>query len=86
MKRAEKKTGQKLSPDRKNNSKGYAASNTRAIPEKLNRGRHNADPKKLAAWRKRLKKADIDLDDFLTLLKAKILSKSDEVLKALFPK
>lgn len=85
MKRAEKKTGQKLSPDRKDNSSGYAASNTRAIPEKLNRGRHKADPKKLAAWHKRLKKANIDVDDFLTLLKAKMLIKSDELLKILSP-
>ena len=86
MKRAEKKTGQKLSADRTNNDKGYASKNVRAIPQKLNRGRHKADPKKLAAWKKRLSKADIDIDDFLTLLKAKILSKSEDLLKALFPK
>lgn len=86
MKSAEKKTGQKLSPDRKNNAKGYAAGNTRAIPQNLNRGRHTADPKKLASWRKRLKKADIDVDDFLTLLKAKMLMKGEELLKILFPK
>lgn len=85
MKRAEKKTGQKLSPDRKNNKSGYAASNTRAIPQNLNRGRHKADPKKLAAWHKRLKKANIDMDDFLLLLKAKILKSSDKILKSLFP-
>jgi len=53
---AEKRTGQKLSPDRKDNGKGYASSNTRMVPEKLNRGRHKVDGKKLAAWRKRLKK------------------------------
>lgn len=99
MKRAEKKTGQKLSADRTDNAKGYASKNVRAIPQKLNRGRHNADPKKLAAWRKRLKKndeqmaalyerlrkADIDVDDFLTLLKAKMHIKSDELLKILSP-
>jgi hypothetical protein len=56
VKTAEKKTGQKLSPDRVKNSKGYAASNTRMVPEKLNRGRHTVDPKKLAAWHKNLKK------------------------------
>lgn len=73
VKRAEKKTGQKLSPDRKNNGKGYASSNTRMVPEKLNRGRHNVDPKKLATWRKRLNKSDIEIDDiiYLTLAKAR---------------
>lgn len=86
MKRAEKKTGQKLSADRTDNSKGYASKNVRAIPQNLNRGRHKADTKKLAAWRKRLKKADIDFDDFLLLLKAKILASSEELLKTLFPK
>jgi len=85
MKNAEKKTGQKLSADRKNNAKGYDSKNVRAIPEKLNRGRHKADPKKLAAWRKRLKKSDIDFDDFLLLLKAKILAFDEELLKTLFP-
>lgn len=80
MQRAEKKTGQKLSADRKNNESGYAASNTRAIPEKLNRGRHKADPKKLSAWKKRLKKCGIELDDFTTILQAKALSKGDEAL------
>lgn len=68
---AEKKTGQKLSPDRKDNSKGYAASNTRAVPEKLNRGRHKVDSKKLAAWRKRVKKSEIELDDLKTLMTAR---------------
>jgi len=68
---AEKKTGQKLSPDRKNNSKGYAASNTRAVPEKLNRGRHKVDPKKLAAWRKRVKKSEIELDDLKAFMTAR---------------
>ena len=68
---AEKKTGQKLSPDRKNNAKGYASSNTRMVPEKLNRGRHKVDPKKLAAWKKRIKKCDISEEDFLALLHAK---------------
>lgn len=72
MKTAEKKTGQKLSPDRKNNSKGYAASNTRAVPEKLNVGRHKVDSKKLANWRKKLKKNhDMTADDFKTLMTAK---------------
>lgn len=68
---AERKTGQKLSPDRKNNSKGYASSNTRMVPEKLNRGRHKVDPKKLAAWKKRLKKCEVDEEQFLVFLLAK---------------
>lgn len=68
---AEKKTGQKLSPDRKNNSKGYAAKNTRMVPEKLNRGRHHVDGKKLRAWQKRLKKTDTSDEDFYTFVLAK---------------
>lgn len=78
--RAEKKTGQKLSPDRKQNGKGYAASNTRMVPEKLNRGRHHVDPKKLSAWRKKLKKSELSLDDFMTLLRAKAISHGNEQL------
>lgn len=77
---AEKKTGQKLSPDRKNNSKGYAAKNTRMVPEHLNRGRHKVDGKKLAAWRKKLKKNNIDTEDFMTLLRAKALEQNNEDL------
>jgi hypothetical protein len=86
---AEKKTGQKLSPDRKNNGKGYAASNTRMVPEKLNRGRHHVDPKKLRAWKKRLKKSEVEIEDFYTLMKAKATECSDtallELLKNLSP-
>lgn len=67
VKNAEKKTGQKLSPDRKNNGEGYAASNTRMVPEKLNRGRHKVDGKKLAEWRKKLKKND---EGFFAFFKA----------------
>jgi hypothetical protein len=68
---AEKKTGEKLSPDRKNNAKGYAAKNTRMVPEKLNRGRHHVDGKKLRAWQKRLKKCDTSDDEFYTYVLAK---------------
>lgn len=70
-KAAERKTGQKLSPDRKNNSKGYASSNTRMVPEKLNRGRHHVDGKKLRAWQKRLKKTDLSDEQFYTMVLAK---------------
>lgn len=77
VKTAERKTGQKLSPDRKDNGKGYAASNTRMVPEKLNRGRHKVDGKKLAAWRKRLKKSDLSADELYTFVLAKSLDCAD---------
>jgi hypothetical protein len=79
-KSAERKTGQKLSPDRKDNGKGYAASNTRMVPEKLNRGRHKVDPKKLAAWKARLKKCELDEEQFLTLVLAKAYELNDDRL------
>jgi hypothetical protein len=68
---AEKKTGEKLSPDRKDNGKGYATSNTRMVPEKLNRGRHKVDPKKLRAWQKRIKKCDLSYEELYDCLLAK---------------
>ena len=77
---AEKKTGQKLSPDRKNNGKGYAASNTRMVPEHLNRGRHHVDGKKLRAWQKRLKKTDLTDDQFYTMVLAKAQEAADTAL------
>lgn len=77
---AEKRTGEKLSPDRRDNSKGYASSNTRSVPEKLNRGRHKVDPKKLANWRKRMKKANINMDDLSTLLQSKLYEAGNESL------
>jgi hypothetical protein len=81
MQRAEKKTGQKLSPDRKNNSKGYASSNTRAVPEKLNRGRHKVDSKKLSDWHKRIKKScpEFSLEDILVLAKSIIVKKIEQL-------
>jgi succinate dehydrogenase flavin-adding protein (antitoxin of CptAB toxin-antitoxin module) len=80
---AEKKTGQKLSPDRKNNGKGYAASNTRMVPEKLNRGRHHVDEKKLANWRKRLKKTDLTDEQFYTMCLVKAQETNDQELLTL---
>jgi hypothetical protein len=71
MKSAEKKTGQKLSPDRINNSAGYTSSNVRAVPESLNRGRHHVDGKKLRAWQKKLRKGEITYDEMYTFLLAK---------------
>lgn len=84
---AEKKTGQKLSLDRKDNSKGYASSNTRAVPEHLNRGRHHVDEKKLKAWKKRLKKHDLTAEEFYTLMKAKFAADEvvSELIKSLGP-
>ena len=87
MQSAEKKTGQKLSPDRKDNSKGYAASNVRAVPEKLNRGRHHVDEKKLRNWKKKLKKSAIDTASLYTLMKSKYAEHPEvlELLKAIGP-
>ena len=58
------------------------------VPEKLNRGRHTVDPKKLANWKKKLKKNDMTFDDLFTLVKAKIINDDDlqEVLKKLLIK
>ncbi len=81
VKRAEKKTGHKLSPDRKNNGKGYSASNTRMVPEHLNRGRHKVDGKKLAAWKKRLKKSDLSADELYTFVLAKSFDCADTATK-----
>jgi len=79
IERAEKKTGQKLSVDRKDNSQGYTNSNTRAVPKKLNRGRHNVDGKKLREWQSKLKKIDskLELNDLFVLAKAKLLADAD---------
>lgn len=71
VKSAESKTGQVLSPDRKDNSKGYSSSNVRMVPPSLNRGRHHVDNKKLAAWKKRLKKTDTTDEEFYTYVLAK---------------
>jgi hypothetical protein len=68
MQAAEKKTGHKLSLDRNNNERGYESKNTKAVPEKLNRGRHKVDPKKLADWKKRLNKSKLESDDIEAIL------------------
>lgn len=81
VKSEEKKTGQVVSLDRKDNKKGYTPSNVRGVDPKLNRGRHKVDPKKLAAWKKRLKKHGIELDDFMTLLRAKALQNGNKTLE-----
>ena len=74
MQRAEKKTGEKLSPDRKNNGEGYHSKNTRAVPEKLNRGRHKVDGKKLSDWNKKLKKSELTEDEIATLVALKAMN------------
>jgi hypothetical protein len=86
MKRAEKKTGQVLSPDRKDNSKGYSDDNVRAVPKNLNRGRHKVDPKKLKRWKESLKKYNITDEEFnlLLLVKAEELAKTDENVAQIF--
>lgn len=80
---AEKKTGEKLSPDRKDNGKGYASSNTRMVPEKLNRGRHTVDPGKLKAWKKRLKKCELNYGEFHDMLLAKAAEQGNDDLTML---
>jgi phage FluMu protein Com len=84
---AEKRTGEKLSPDRKDNGKGYATSNTRMVPEKLNRGRHHVDPKKLKAWKKRMKKSEVDIETLYTLMKTNAQEYPEllELIKSLGP-
>jgi hypothetical protein len=77
VKSAEGKTGQVLSPDRKDNSKGYSSDNVRMVPPKLNRGRHHVDGKKLRAWQKRLKKSDVSYDELYTYLLAKAVEIND---------
>lgn len=83
VKAGEKKAGTVLSPDRKDNSKGYSSSNTRMVPKELNRGRHHVDGKKLRAWQKRLKKSDTSDEDFYTLVLAKANELGDTALLSL---
>jgi hypothetical protein len=73
--------------DRKDNSRGYEAKNTRAVPQSLNRGRHHVDEKKLRAWKKRLKKHDIDTASLYTLMKSKFQDNEEiiELLKSIGP-
>lgn len=82
----EKKAGQKLSPNRKNNEYGYHSSNVENIKEKLNRGRHKVDPKKLKRWKESLKKYNITDEEFnlLLLVKAEELAKTDENVAQIF--
>ena len=53
---SEKKAGQKLSQDRKDNNKGYTASNVRNVPQDLNRGDENNKKKKKYLSGKKKKK------------------------------
>ena len=63
--------GRVLSPDRKNNAKGYEKSNVEMVPKELNRGRHHVNKKKLAVWRHHLHKSGLTIDEFSTILLAK---------------
>lgn len=77
---AESKAGEKLSPDRKDNSKGYEKSNVRMVPKELNRGRHHVDEKKLAKWRQSLHKSEFTTDElFLDLVKSLGLTETEEI-------
>jgi hypothetical protein len=68
---AEKKAGEKLSPDRKDNSQGYSKHNTRHVAENLNRGRHEVDPKKLKEFKERLNKTGLTVKELATLIALK---------------
>lgn len=75
----EKKHGQVLSPDRKDNSKGYSSSNVRMVPKELNRGRHKVDAKKLAAWKSKMKKSEVSEEELATMILAKALESGIEL-------
>lgn len=79
---AEKKHGKKMSIDRKDNKKGYAAGNTRLISQKYNKG-----DEKYAKKAPELKKF-LETENFMTLLKARCyeLGKEDlvELIDELF--
>ena len=81
VKSGEARAGTVLSPDRKDNSRGYASSNVRMVPKSLNRGRHHVDGKKLAAWKKRLKKSETSDDEFYTYLLSKAVENTELALE-----
>lgn len=56
LQNAQKKSGQRLSLDRKNNNKGYEGSNVRMVPDKLNRGDEENKAKKKYLANKKKKK------------------------------
>lgn len=75
---AEKKTGSKLSPNRKDNSAGYGSSNVEHVKESLNVGRHEVDKKKLKEWKDKLKKTGLTTDEFAAILAAKVQSSQED--------
>lgn len=87
VKSEEKKTGQVVSLDRKDNKKGYTPSNVRGVDPKLNRGRHHVDEKKLRNWKKKLKKSELDTASLYTLMKSKYQDNPQvlELLKSVGP-
>ena len=78
--RDEKKAHSKLSPDRKANGVGYTNSNVRNVPEKLNRGRHHVNKKKLRSWQRRLNKTETSYDELYTYLLLKATEANDAAL------
>ena len=72
--------GTTLSPDRKDNDKGYGSKNTRMVPKKLNRGRHKVDEKKLSNWKSKMKKCNITAKELILLAAIRAQEKGDEVL------
>lgn len=56
LQNAQKKSGQRLSLDRKNNSRGYESKNVRMVPDKLNRGDEENKAKKAYLKNKSKKK------------------------------
>lgn len=77
VKSGEARAGTVLSPDRKDNSKGYSSSNVRMVPKSLNRGRHHVDEKKLSAWKKRLKKSETTDEELYTYLLSKSVDNAE---------
>jgi len=87
---AEKKAGERLVIDRKDNKKGYESKNTRTVPQKLGIGAHTVDAKKLAAWKnkksslkKSLEQYNISEDQFISLLKSKASDELEQFIKIL---
>jgi DNA-directed RNA polymerase subunit RPC12/RpoP len=77
---AEKKAGEKLSPNRQNNSEGYGKANIEHVKEGLNIGRHEIDKKKLAEWKSKLKKSGLTTAELTALILSKVeLSEDDSI-------
>lgn len=73
--------GRLLSPDRKNLKEGYSSTNTRPIPRELNRGRHDADTKKIARWRESVRKSELTEQEIITMATARAMELGKPVLE-----